>query len=117
MSANAKDVVKVEFESGVAWVTLNRPEKRNAMNPTLNARMIEVVDELEGDDRCGVLVLTGAGDSWSAGMDLQEYFRDNDGKPRAVTLKVRRQAAISGTHCPIILLKSSVPITSAHHWF
>ena len=93
MSANAKDVVKVEFESGVAWVTLNRPEKRNAMNPTLNARMIEVVDELEGDDRCGVLVLTGAGDSWSAGMDLQEYFRDNDGKPRAVTLKVRRQAA------------------------
>lgn len=93
MSADNKDVVKVEFDRGVAWVTLNRPEKRNAMNPALNARMIEVVDELEGDDRCGVLVLTGAGESWSAGMDLQQYFRDNDGKPRAVTLKARRQAA------------------------
>lgn len=28
--------VKVELESGIAWVTLNRPEKRNAMSPTLN---------------------------------------------------------------------------------
>ena len=93
MSADRNDVVKVDFEGGVAWVTLNRPEKRNAMNPALNQRMIEVVDELEGDDRCGVLVLTGAGSSWSAGMDLQQYFRDNDGKPRAVTLKARRQAA------------------------
>ena len=51
-----KDVVRIEFDRGVAWVTLNRPEKRNAMNPTLNSRMIEVLDELEGDDRCGVLV-------------------------------------------------------------
>jgi len=85
-------LVRIEFEKGVAWVTLNRPEKRNAMNPALNSRMLEVLDELEGDDRCGVLVLTGEGDAFSAGMDLKEYFREMEGKPRIVTQKARRAA-------------------------
>jgi feruloyl-CoA hydratase/lyase len=51
--------VLVEFEDGIAWVTLNRPEKRNAMSPELNREMMVVLDELEVDDRCKVLVLTG----------------------------------------------------------
>ena len=88
----AKDPVLVDFDNGVATVTFNRPEKRNAMSPALNIRMMEVLDELEADERCGVLVLTGAGESWSAGMDLKEYFRDNDGKGRAAVLKSRRQS-------------------------
>jgi trans-feruloyl-CoA hydratase/vanillin synthase len=71
-------LVKVEFEERIAWVTLNRPEKRNAISPALAAEMLEVIDALEVDDRCGVLVLTGAGDSFSAGMDLKEYFRETD---------------------------------------
>jgi feruloyl-CoA hydratase/lyase len=86
------EIVLVTFDRGVATVTFNRPQKRNAMNPALNIRMMEILDELEGDDRCGVLVLTGAGESWSAGMDLKEYFRENDGKPRSATLKARRQS-------------------------
>ena len=85
------ETVQVDFEDGVAWVTLNRPDKRNAMNPTLNREMLQVLDALEGDDRCGVLVLTGAGESFSAGMDLKEYFRANDEKPRAATLSARRE--------------------------
>ena len=77
--------VLVDIEDGVAWVTLNRPEKRNAMNPTLNAEMHTVLDALESDDRCQVLVLTGAGESFSAGMDLKEYFRETEAKgPTAV---------------------------------
>jgi trans-feruloyl-CoA hydratase/vanillin synthase len=86
------ELVLVDVERGVATVTFNRPQKRNAMNPALNARMLEVLDEIEGRDDVGVVVLTGAGESWSAGMDLKEYFKDNDGKPRAATLKVRRQS-------------------------
>ena len=70
--------VKVEFEDGIAWVTLNRPEKRNAMSPALNREMLGVLDALEIDDRCKVLVLTGAGESFSAGMDIKEYFREVD---------------------------------------
>ena len=37
------DNVKVEFEDGIAWVTLNRPDKRNAMSPGLNRDMMNVL--------------------------------------------------------------------------
>jgi trans-feruloyl-CoA hydratase/vanillin synthase len=84
--------VKVEFEDGIAWVILNRPNKRNAMSPALNQEMNEVLDALELDERCGVLVLTGAGESFTAGMDLKEYFRETDNKPPAVVSKIRRTA-------------------------
>ncbi|MFD3430782.1 p-hydroxycinnamoyl CoA hydratase/lyase [Nocardia fluminea] len=69
------NTVKVEFDEGIAWVALNRPDKRNAMNPTLNDEMCATLDVLEYDDRCRALVLTGEGESFSAGMDLKEYFR------------------------------------------
>ena len=82
--------VRVDFEAGVAWVTLNRPEKRNCMNPTLNSEMHEVLDFLEADDRCGVLVLTGAGESFSAGMDLKEYFRDTEAKGHIAIRRAQR---------------------------
>ena len=62
--------VKVDVEEGIAWVTLNRPEKRNAMSPTLNREMVDVLEVLEQDAEARVLVLTGAGESWTAGMDL-----------------------------------------------
>ena len=42
-------------------MTLNRPEKRNAMNPTLNLEMLEVSMRSKSDDEARVLVLTGAG--------------------------------------------------------
>lgn len=84
--------VKVEFDAGIAWVTLNRPEKRNAVNPTMNEEMLPILDALELDDRCGVLVLTGAGDSFSAGMDLKEYFREVEHEPALKQAQVRRAA-------------------------
>jgi len=84
--------VRVDFEDGIAWVTLNRPEKRNCMNPTINSEMHEVLDFLEGDDRCGVLVLTGAGESFSAGMDLKEYFRDTEAKGHIAIRRSQRDA-------------------------
>src|SRR5207247_9743869 len=62
----------------ISSVTMSRPEKRNAISPTLASEMLGVIAELAVDDRCGVLVLTGAGESFSAGMDLKEYFRDTD---------------------------------------
>ena len=85
--------VKVEFEDGVAFVALNRPEKRNAMSPDLNAEMLETLDALEGDERCGVVVITGSGDAWSAGMDLKEYFRATDDVAQWKRMQVYRTAA------------------------
>jgi len=92
MEVGSWETVRIELDDGIAWVELNRPEKRNAMNPRLNAEMVEVLETLDADDRCGVLVLTGAGDAFSAGMDLKEYFREVDASPEHVQRKVRRDA-------------------------
>lgn len=82
------ETVLVELDAGIAWVTLNRPDKRNAMSPQLNHEMCDVVARLETDPDVRVLVLTGAGESWCAGMDLDLFFRDLDDKPaeRAVAI-------------------------------
>jgi trans-feruloyl-CoA hydratase/vanillin synthase len=86
--------VKVEIGAeGIAWITLNRPEKRNAMNPTLNREMIDVLETVEQDARAKVVVLTGAGDAWTAGMDLKEYFREIDAGPEILQEKIRREAS------------------------
>ena len=66
----------------------NRPDKRNAQSPALNRRMYEVIDELEFREDVGLLVLTGEGDAWCAGMDLKEYFRETE----ALGLKGTRKA-------------------------
>src|SRR5678815_5219387 len=70
--------VLVELEDGIACVAMNRPDKRNCISPTLASEMLAVLNALEADRRCQVVVLTGTGDSFSAGMDLKEFFRDND---------------------------------------
>ncbi|MCI0148888.1 p-hydroxycinnamoyl CoA hydratase/lyase [Paraburkholderia sediminicola] len=89
---NRWKTVKVDVEEGIAWVTLNRPEKRNAMSPTLNTEMIDVLETLELDADARVLVLTGEGDAWTAGMDLKEYFREIDAGPEILQEKIRRDA-------------------------
>lgn len=65
-----------EVDGGIAWLSFNRPDKRNAMSRRLNRQMLRCLDELEFRDDIGVVVLRGEGDAWSAGMDLQEYFRE-----------------------------------------
>ncbi|MPT47452.1 MAG: p-hydroxycinnamoyl CoA hydratase/lyase [Sphingobium sp.] len=74
------EVATVAYDviDGIAWVRFNRPEKRNCMSPRLNRQMMRVLNELEFRDDVGVLVLSGEGTAWSAGMDLQEYFRDTE---------------------------------------
>jgi trans-feruloyl-CoA hydratase/vanillin synthase len=78
---SAYKTVEIEREGGITWVVLNRPEKRNAMNPTMHYEMLEVWDELEFDEATKIVVLTGAGDSWCAGQDLKESFLDTADDP------------------------------------
>jgi trans-feruloyl-CoA hydratase/vanillin synthase len=89
---NCWETVRVVVEERIAWVELNRPEKRNAMSPTLNREMIEVLEQIDADDDAGILVLSGAGEAFSAGMDLKEYFREVDAGPAHVQRKVRRDS-------------------------
>jgi trans-feruloyl-CoA hydratase/vanillin synthase len=81
MATKNYQTVKVEKEDGITWVILNRPEKRNAMNPQLHYDMLDALTELETDKETQVVVLTGAGTSWCAGQDLREYFRATDDNP------------------------------------
>jgi len=90
--ANETNVVEYVIENRIAWVKLNRPEKRNCMSPTLNIRMMEVLDELEYNDEVGVLVLTGEGTAFSAGMDLKEYFVENEAKGLGAIRQAQRES-------------------------
>ena len=87
-----RDTVAFVVRDGVAWVKFNRPEKRNCMSPKLNRRMGDVLEELEFRDDVGVLVLSGEGTAWSAGMDLKEYFRETEARGLQGTRTAQRES-------------------------
>ncbi|MCD2322876.1 p-hydroxycinnamoyl CoA hydratase/lyase [Sphingomonas sp. IC-56] len=91
-NTSSNGVVAYDVENGIAWVRFNRPDKRNAMSPTLNRDMMEVLDLLEHDPAVGVLVLAGEGSAWTAGMDLKEYFRETEAKGLAGTRQAQRES-------------------------
>lgn len=87
-----EQTVACEVENRIAWVRFNRPEKRNAMSPALNRQMMRVLDELEFREDVGVRVLTGEGSAWTAGMDLNEYFRETEANGLGGTRKAQRES-------------------------
>jgi trans-feruloyl-CoA hydratase/vanillin synthase len=86
------DTVALTIEGGIAWLRFNRPEKRNCMSPKLNRQMKKVLEEIEFRDDVRVLVLTGEGDAFSAGMDLREYFRESEAEGLHAVRRSQREA-------------------------
>src|SRR5438128_1180968 len=68
--------INTEVVDGVAILTLNRPDKRNAMSPRMHEEITDALDDLRYDDAAKVVVITGAGKSFCAGMDLKEFFHE-----------------------------------------
>jgi len=66
--------LKLSKTDGVATITLNRPEKRNALSPQLFHELGELLDKLHADSEVGALVITGGESVFSAGMDLKELL-------------------------------------------
>ncbi len=64
--------IRYDVENGTATVTLNRPEKLNAMTATMRKALIEIFGEADRDDDVRVVVVTGAGKAFCAGADLSE---------------------------------------------
>src|SRR5947207_7870609 len=60
-----------ERRGAVAWVTLSRPEVRNALTPDMRNRLIEVVEEIGADPELRCLVITGAGEGFCTGADIR----------------------------------------------
>jgi len=75
------DNVKIVREGNVTFLSLNRPEKRNAMSPALHYDMVDALQWLASDKETKVLVLTGEGEAWCAGQDLKLYFRETANDP------------------------------------
>jgi enoyl-CoA hydratase len=66
--------VVVERRGNVQVITINRPEAKNALNAAVARGVAAAVDELDADDELRVGVLTGAGGTFSAGMDLKAFL-------------------------------------------
>ncbi len=62
--------LETSLQKGILRVTLNRPEKRNALSPQMIDELTAVLAAAGEDARCGVVVLTGAGSAFCAGLDL-----------------------------------------------
>jgi 2-(1,2-epoxy-1,2-dihydrophenyl)acetyl-CoA isomerase len=64
------ETLRYELEGNVALITLNRPDKRNALDQTLNRELLTAFTQAANDEAVRAIVLTGAGDGFCAGADL-----------------------------------------------
>ena len=81
------DEVLVERRGAVQVIIINRPQARNALNGAVAAGIRDAADELDADDELRAGVLTGAGGTFSAGMDLKAFLAGRGSflpRPRAV---------------------------------
>ena len=76
---NRWQTVEVNVEAGIAWVTLNRPDKRNAMSPTLNREMLEVLDAVEFDDATDSAIIRADMGDCDPGIALPVLIRSLEG--------------------------------------
>ena len=96
------ELVTVERDGAAAVVTLNRPEKRNALSLELRAELTDALNALSGDDAVRCLVLTGADPAFCAGMDTTEFGGDRAHKERIVELSVSLFRALGNCPKPIV---------------
>ncbi|KON88649.1 enoyl-CoA hydratase [Sporosarcina globispora] len=72
------ETVKYEVANGVAWITLNRPDKLNAFTEQLNKEVQQSIKQASGDKEVRCLVITGEGRAFCSGQDLQGVNEDMD---------------------------------------
>ncbi len=91
------DTVLLDRRDDIAILTLNRPERLNALDYATNDRLLQRLDAIEDDDGIRAVVLTGAGDrAFSAGGDIHEFTRSIEAGPEpAVKQFVRRGQAMT----------------------
>jgi len=86
----------------VAVVTLNRPEKRNALSIELRGELADALGELGGDEELGCVVLTGAGSAFSAGMDVTQFGGDDANRLALVESSERMFGAVARFPLPLV---------------
>ena len=71
--------ITTELSDGILRVELNRPEKKNALTAAMYTRLAEILDEADKDDAVRILLLHGAGNSFSAGNDIEDFLKNPPG--------------------------------------
>lgn len=82
--------ILVDIEDGVGILTLNRPDKLNAMNRKLSAELHDAVKAMDANDDVGCIVISGSGRAFSAGGDIHEQ-REDDRKHTFEQLEAMRE--------------------------
>lgn len=99
------DIVLTETQDGITTVTLNRPDALNALSTSLRRRLAEVFVQLKDDNKTQVIILTGSGRAFTAGLDLKELGEEgmNTGSvPATAESNPDLQAAIRNVGKPVI---------------
>ncbi len=104
------EVVEYSVEEGVATITLNRPDRLNALNGAMYQGLIEAFDRTDGDDQVRAVVVTGAGRAFCAGADLSGGARTFDYGQKAVAPEAHRDA---GGMLVLRIFRSLKPVIAA----
>jgi enoyl-CoA hydratase/carnithine racemase len=96
------DQLSIERRGEVALVTLQRPEKRNALSIELRMELGEAFGELSGDDGIGCVVLTGAGPAFCSGMDTTQFGGDRNHRRQLVETSTLAFEAVGDCDRPVI---------------
>ena len=88
-------VIDIAFDEGVLILTLNRPEKKNALSDEMYRVLAEALEEAEKDPATRVVMLKGAGGNISAGNDLSDFAAIAAGAEKATKRLMRDADAIA----------------------
>jgi enoyl-CoA hydratase/carnithine racemase len=95
-------LLSLERRDEVAVVTLQRPEKRNALSIELRVELAEAFDALGADDQVGAIVLTGAPPAFCSGMDTSQFGGDRANREELVETSIRSFRAVGNCPKPVV---------------
>jgi enoyl-CoA hydratase/carnithine racemase len=107
------ETLKVEREGALAWLTLDRPQRLNAMSRQLVTELRDFFSALPGDRQTRVVVLRGAGRAFCAGLDLKESHSEDHGEKAGVAAGLRAQRRIA--ELVLLMRRAPQPIIACVH--
>ena len=94
--------LRQEIDGNLAVVTLDRPEKRNALSIELRFALADALEALAGDDSVHCALLTGAGSAFCAGMDVSQFGGERENKQRLLESSARAFGAVARFEKPLV---------------
>ncbi len=113
---NEKSLIKLEKQDHIAWVTLNRPEKRNALNIQMLEQMVAAFHQMDQDPDIRAIILKGEGKCFCAGVELGDLAALIEKKSADYRERLRRTILYGQTSTNILELCNKPVILAAHSY-